>query len=224
MFQGFTDETFEFFLGIKLNNNREWFEAHRGEYERFVRAPMLALIESVNPALQEMDPELDTRPNRVLSRIHRDTRFSKDKTPYRDYLWFVYRHAEEGLAETCGVYFDLSATHAHWGCGFYHVRRNVMDRLRALCVHTPSRVLEAVGSPDFQARYTLEGEDYKRMSIPEAVPEALRPLYTKKGLYAEHALSDWSLLYKPELAQVLAEDFRLLTPLYRLLRECCASA
>lgn len=223
MFQGFTEETFDFFMGLKLNNNRTWFEEHRAEYLRYVRKPMLDLIDAVIPVAREIDPQLDLRPTRVLSRINRDTRFSKDKSPYRDYMWFVFRHTEESLSETCGIFFDISSSASHWGAGFFHAQKPMMDQLRTFCRMTPSRVLAVLEEPAFRARFTVTGEAYKRMAIPPEVPEALHEIYIKKGLYVEHTLADWQLLKKPELAQVLAKDFALLAPFYTLMSDCRVS-
>lgn len=86
MFQGYSDETFEFFMAIGFNNNVDFFHSNHDWYLRGVREPSLRLAEALSPVIEEIDDSLERRPNRVVSRINRDIRFSKDKSPYRDYL------------------------------------------------------------------------------------------------------------------------------------------
>ena len=90
MFQGYNNETFEFFMAIAFNNNVDFLHANHDWYLRGVREPSLRLAEELSPVIEEIDDTLDRRPNRVVSRINRDIRFSKDKSPYRDYLWLSF--------------------------------------------------------------------------------------------------------------------------------------
>ena len=92
MFKGFTDQTFEFFMAIRFNNNRDFFQANRDWYQCAVREPCLALAEALIPVMEDVDPDLETRPWKAVSRINRYIRFSRDKSPYRDYMWLGYRH------------------------------------------------------------------------------------------------------------------------------------
>ena len=79
MFQGFPKEMIEFMLQIRLNNNKEFMASHREEYERLMKLPHYQLIEALSPIVLKIDPHMEVRPHKVLSRILRDTRFSKDK-------------------------------------------------------------------------------------------------------------------------------------------------
>ena len=90
MFQGYNDETFEFFMAIGFNNNVDFFHSNHDWYLRGVREPSLRLAEALSPVIEEIDDSLERRPNRVVSRINRDIRFSKDKSPYRDYIWLSF--------------------------------------------------------------------------------------------------------------------------------------
>ena len=96
MFQGFTDETFEFFMAIRFNNNTEFFHSNHDWYQRAVRTPCLELAAALSEAVGAVDDEIELRPNRVVSRINRDLRFSRDKSPYRDYMWLKLRR--EGVS------------------------------------------------------------------------------------------------------------------------------
>lgn len=221
MFEGFSQETIAFFLALGVNNNRDFFEENRAVYERAVRAPLLALAEALGPAVQAIDPEVDIRPGRVVSRIHRDLRFRRDKTPYRDYMWLGFRRIGETREETCGFYFDISATSANWGCGYYHMQPETMRHLREKLVKDPKPVLKMLENAAFESTFALMGDAYVRQhQPPEGMAPALGRLYQKKSVYAEHHAADMSLLFSPGLADAIARDFQVLAPFYAFMRAC----
>ena len=87
MFTGFPEETLRFFLDIRFHNQINYFEEHRQDYIRDVQTPFYAFISELAPRMQRIDPQMEIRPHKCLARIRRDTRFTKDKSPYRDYHW-----------------------------------------------------------------------------------------------------------------------------------------
>ena len=95
MFTGFPEETMQFFLDIRFHNDKAYFAEHKARYERDVKAVFHAFIEDLAPEMQKIDPLMEIRPYKCLARIHRDTRFSKDKSPFRDHLWLCFRRAAE---------------------------------------------------------------------------------------------------------------------------------
>ena len=82
MFTGFPEETIRFFLELRFHNEATFFNAHRDEYERSVREPFYGFIQAMAPAVKQVADDMELRPDKCLARIRRDTRFSKDKTPY----------------------------------------------------------------------------------------------------------------------------------------------
>lgn len=221
MFHGFSEDTLAFFTALRFNNNRDFFEENRQVYEDAVRKPLLALAEDLAPVVQKIDPLLDVRPGRVVSRIHRDLRFRRDKTPYREYMWIGYRRVGESREETCGFYFDLSANAANWGCGYYHMMPDVMQRLRQLMVDDPGRVRKVVTAKAFAERFALCGDSYVRQHQP---PEGMKPpldaMFRMKSVFAEHHVADIAELFSPELVTTITKDFEILAPFYDMLREC----
>jgi len=110
MFQGYSDETFEFFMAIRFNNNTDFFHSNHDWYRRAVRGPSIDLAEALGPTMEAIDPSIERRPNRVVSRINRDIRFSHDKSPYRDHIWLSF-HPIDGSQSTAassplGTYVD----------------------------------------------------------------------------------------------------------------------
>lgn len=215
MFQGYSDETFEFFMAIRFNNNTDFFHANHDWYLRGVREPSLALAEALGPAVEALDDNLERRPNRVVSRINRDIRFSRDKSPYRDYLWLSFHQNGEDRSTRLELYFDISDKGASYGMGYFRPERTLLNGLRRRILTEPegfSTLWQAL-SGEFQP-YT---NSYRRMAVPDAVPDALRPFYTARGLYFEKSIGDFGLLKSPALADEIIAGYRRLTPMYRYL-------
>lgn len=215
MFQGYSNETIEFFLAIRFNNNRPFFLENRDWYLRAVREPSIALAEELAPVAEDIDPELERRPHRVVSRINRDIRFSRDKSPYRDYVWLAFRRPGEDRGRSLGLYFDIGDGGSSYGMGFYRENRGLMDALRHRMELAPDEVLD-VCMPVL-AEFTLYAEPNRRMKVPENIPEALRPWYAAKGFYFEKAITDFDLIFSPALAEEVKAGFQRLNPLYRYL-------
>ena len=214
MFNGFTDETFEFFMAIRFNNNRDFFQANRDWYQRAVREPCLRLAEALAPVMEEIDPDLETRPWRAVSHINRDIRFSRDKSPYRDYMWLSYRRPGMEKSGTLGLYFDISAAQgASFGMGFYGANAPMMNGFRRQLLQDPGP-MEAIWSA-LREDFRLHRDVIKRMKVPEALPECLSDWYPLRSFYLTQALPDFALLKTPELADVLKEGYLRLKPLYR---------
>jgi uncharacterized protein (TIGR02453 family) len=102
----FSGEALKFLRGLKRNNDREWFGARKDVYERELKEPMLKLIGEVNEAMVEFAPMHVRPPQKIVMRIYRDIRFSKDKRPYKTHVsaWWV----RDGLQKTSGAGFYLS--------------------------------------------------------------------------------------------------------------------
>ena len=222
MFQGYNDETFEFFMAIKFNNNTDFFHGNRDWYLRGVREPSLALVEALAPTVEAIDDSFERRPNRVVSRINRDIRFSNDKSPYRDYIWLSFRRPKEDRTESAGLYFDISASGGSCGMGYYRAAKPLMNALRRRMITEPDRLLSILSS--LAGEFTLYTDNYRRMAIPDGVPEGLRHLYPTKGFYFEKPLNDFSLLKSPALAEEIARSYRLLAPMYHYLQELVPEA
>ena len=212
MFTGFTNQTFEFFMAIRFNNNRAFFQENHDWYWEHVRLPALALSVSRSPTVEAIDPLLERRPNRVVSRINRDIRFTKDKSPYRDHLFLAFRRPGTDRQSTPGLYFEITDQEAYCGMGFYGENRPRMNALRADLLRNPqefSQIVQAL-EPDFSAHINA----FKRMKIPDGLPASLRPWYLAKGFYMEKTWTDFSLFKSPALAEEIARSFQRLRALY----------
>jgi uncharacterized protein (TIGR02453 family) len=118
-FPGFPPEAIAFFHGLARNNRREWFQPRKQIFEEQVKQPMLALVEAVNAALMSIAPQFVTEPGKAVYRIYRDTRFSKDKTPYKTHLAASFHPRGPGAPSDAGYYFSISHKEVAIGGGVY---------------------------------------------------------------------------------------------------------
>ena len=102
-FQGFSPETIDFLWGIRFNNNREWFEPHKKQYQQSLYEPMKALARELYPGLEDL-PELECK----VSRIYRDARLHPP-TPYKESLWISFRASDRSWGEQPVFYFEITA-------------------------------------------------------------------------------------------------------------------
>jgi uncharacterized protein (TIGR02453 family) len=136
-FEGFPKECIGFLKQLKRNNNREWFEKHKDEYEQNVKAPMLSFIAALQPQFARFAPEFDLNPKRSIFRIYRDVRFSSDKTPYKTHIaaHVVLRGTPKGFVGS-GYYIHIEPGEFFVGGGIYvpdgdqlkHIRKAIDAR------------------------------------------------------------------------------------------------
>ena len=215
-FNGFSKETFEFFMAIRFNNNRMFFQSNHDWYMKSVREPCLALGMALSDIIEEMDPDLDRRPNKALSRINRDIRYTRDKSPYRDCLWLAFRRPGEERKTTLGLYVDVRDTVISYGMGVYQENRELMKSLRAYIEKAPLEFLEAY--LPVKDEFVFYAEPVKRIKLPEGIPEELIPWYAAKNFYLEKEITDFDLICSPNLVEEIKNGYLRLKPLYEIIR------
>jgi len=217
IFSGFNQDMIEFMLELRFNNNKEFMAAHRKDYEQKMRAPHYNLIEALAPHMLQIDPQMEVRPNKALSRIFRDTRFSKDKAPYRDHHWIAFRRAGEPRDQAIMYWFEVRVEGLSWGLGFWGENRPAMDMMRRRMISHPDDLLALLPGLE-ENDLVISGEPYKKMQAPPELPKALIPYYPLKEIYVTRQNIQRDLLFTPELLSQLVHDYQLMGPLYRLLR------
>src|SRR5216117_2725734 len=155
----FTTNSLRFLRDLARNNKKPWFEAHRDEYEADVRAPMRALIEEMDVRFARFAPELTGDPKRSMFRINRDTRFSRDKSPYKTHAacWFRHRAADHRVggdaeAGSAGFYFHLAPSASFVGAGIWMPPRPSLDRLREAIADDHRKFARIVGATERRFR------------------------------------------------------------------------
>ena len=219
----FSADTMDFLFENKLHDSREWFAEHRDRYVKYVREPLMQLAEKLGPPLLDIDPLLIIEPKRTLSRVNRDTRFTKDKSLYRDVIWCCFgRDKKESWERPC-FFFEASPRGWRYGVGAYWNSPGAMDNLRRLALADAPQFRAMRDALDSQSVFGLEGDRYKRPKCPEA-PQELRRFLDLKNIDFIHNSLDEQLLYSPALDETVTRDFKLLAPMYELLLEISTDA
>jgi uncharacterized protein (TIGR02453 family) len=164
---------FLFLTDLRANNNRDWFGANKHRYEEHVLEPALAFINAFAPHLARISPHFvaDARPSGgSLFRIYRDTRFSKDKTPYKTNLGIHFRHDRAKDAHAPGYYLHIGPGEVFAGGGIWRPATGAATSVRESIVAESGRWQQATRSGAFNKQLTLGGDSLKRVP-PWADPQ-----------------------------------------------------
>jgi uncharacterized protein (TIGR02453 family) len=219
----FTAASLGFLRALARNNRRDWFEAHRADYESAIRSPMRALVEEMDVRLAGLAPEIVGDPKRSIFRIYRDIRFSKDKSPYKTHAacWFYHRDASHRVGQEshgggAGFYFQIAPRDSFLGGGIWMPPREALGKLRDAMAEKPAAFERTVLGEKVRRRFgALDAE-----AVLKGVPRGYAP---------DHPAARWLryqsfTLGRPltdaqvtgaRLPALLADDYALMLPLVR---------
>lgn len=189
----FTKATFSFLAELAENNNKAWFEANKQRYEDQVREPALDFIEAMEAPLKRIAPQFRAEAKKMggsLMRVFRDTRFARDKTPYKTNIGIQFRHALGKDVHAPGFYLHIAEDECFLGVGCWHPEPEALGKLRDLIAAQPERWLTVRDDSRFTANWSLAGDSLSR---------------PPRGYAADH----------PALADLKRKDYIALTPLSR---------
>ena len=161
----FSPALFTFLRKLKKNNDRDWFKANQEAYEAAVRGPALEFVEEFVPELAAISPHflaVAKKSGGSLFRIHRDTRFSKDKTPYKTHTGIQFRHEEGKNAHAPCFYLHLEPGEVFVGAGIWRPDTATARLLREGIAEDPKGWKHATRRKAFTRRFTLGGDSLKR--------------------------------------------------------------
>jgi uncharacterized protein (TIGR02453 family) len=161
----FSPELFAYLRDLADNNDREWFTANKARYVADVQEPALAFVEDVGLRLPDVSRHFvaDARTTGgSVFRIHRDIRFSKDKTPYKTHTGIQFRHSRARDAHAPGYYLHLEPGSVFMACGTWHPDRDTLHAIRTAIAARPGRWQAIVEEPAFSDHFRLGGEALKR--------------------------------------------------------------
>lgn len=217
----FSVKTLDFLVQNKMCDSRAWFNEHRAEYIQYVREPLLELAERLAPVALDIDPQLMAEPRRCISRINRDTRYTKDKSLYREVMWCAFSRDKEAFHCPPALVFEFSPNGFRYGCGYWQATPRTMQAIRELILEKDKTFQKARRALEGQSEFAIEGDFYKRSKYPDA-PEALRTWLERKNISFLHNSKDFGTLYSDTLHERIAAGFRALAPVYQFL--CAAEA
>ena len=218
-------ESLQFLRSLARHNNREWFEAHRHDYETHLREPMRALIVELDSRFARFAPEIVGDPRRSMFRIHRDIRFSKDKSPYKTNAgsWFFHAEAQRSVGRdaeggSAGFYFHLQPGASFAAAGLWMPPPGQLSRLREEICHNRKSFEKIVTDRAMVRRFGALNPEGNLVRMPRGYAEdhpAARWL-RQRSFTMSRPLTDLQVT-SPRLAATLAAEFERLTPLVRWL-------
>jgi len=219
-FAGFSTKTVTFFRQIKTHNDKAWFEAHKGDYEEHVLAPVRAFVVALGERLRQFAPAViaDPRANRSLFRIYRDARFSKDKSPYKTHLGLWLWEGPRPRMENSGFYFHLEPPEIYLGVGMYQFPDTLLAAYRNDAIHpVHGAALNDAVKALAKKGYAVGGQSYKR------VPRGFDPEHPNAALLMHGGLyAGWDgpippELYTPKLLDFCVRHYKAVLPLHQWL-------
>lgn len=211
----FSDKTFRFLRALGRNNNRDWFTAHKADYETHLRQPFLRLIADLQPDLAAISPHYRADPRPMggsLFRIYRDTRFANDKTPYKTWSGARFFHERSKQVPAPSFYLHIAPGDCFVGGGLWHPEPETQRRIRNFMLDNPSGWKAAVQSPAFRRRFELTGGTLVRPPRGFPAEHELIDDIKRKDFVAGAGLDD-DIVLGPRLRQSVAAQFKALAPM-----------
>ncbi|MDE2148264.1 MAG: DUF2461 domain-containing protein [Gammaproteobacteria bacterium] len=213
----FTPASFKFLRALARHNERAWFVAHKADYQRHVRDPFLRLIADLTEPLTRISRHYVADPRPVggsLFRIHRDTRFARDKRPYKEWAGarFFHRRVREVDGDAPSFYLHLQPGDCFVGGGLWHPQPAALKRVRAYLVNNPASWKQATRSPAFRRAYTLGGTALVRPPQGFAPQHELIADLKRKDFVCTAPLDD-AALCRADLLRTIARRFQRVAPL-----------
>lgn len=197
----FPKQTIRFLKQLSANNDRDWFAENKQRYEDEVRTPALHFIESMEPALNKVSPYFEASTKKVggsLMRVYRDTRFGKDKTPYKTNIGIHFRHARAKDVHAPGYYLHIEPGDVFFGAGIWQPDSPTLFAVRTLMVEHPKEWKAMKNKVLNRSDFEFAGSALKR---------------APKGFDPDHALiedlrrKDYIAMCKLPASAIHAKDF-----------------
>lgn len=211
MFEGFSPATYDFLLGIALNNERMWFNQHKQDYVNYLAKPLKAMADDVFDALIDRCPDRDLICK--VARIYKDARRYRGIEFYKTSLWFSILPPVENWQDAPGFWFEVARDGWSYGMGIFQPKAATMTRHRAAIDASPARLAKLNGKLDRQGEFVLSGEHYAKFK--PGAPDDLAGWYNLKSFSLMHQSGDLSETFDgPALVKRIVDGFAFLMPFY----------
>ena len=204
-----SEKSFQFLARLAGHtSDRDWFEKHKPEYKKHIHDPLRELAAWLGPVMLSLDADFEVTPRRVVSRIHKDTRFSRDKALYKSNMWLTFKRPDKNWRDAPCFFFEIFPDGFRYGMGFYQATSATMHGLRAFIAEDPQEFLRLM--EEALKIYTVQGEPYKKP--PEsALPAAINAMILRRNFYLQ--------CWRPPAALPFEEVMDNIVPHYESLRD-----
>lgn len=200
-FDGFGTETCLFLSDLAQNNDREWFQRNKPRYETQVREPSMRFIDAIRPGLERISRYFvasSKRSGGSLMRVYRDTRFSRDKRPYKTNIGIQFRHELGRDVHAPCFYVHIAPGDCFLGAGIWHPNAAALSAIRSRIAAAPKAWASARDARGFAAAYRLTGDQLTRMP---------RGFSTAQAHAADLRRKDFIGVREFEIATIAAPEF-----------------
>ena len=160
-------EALDFLFENRIRDSKLWYREHKEDHKRLVVEPFRDFIVKMQPYIEKIDPGLSCNPMRI-SRIYRDTRFTKDKSVFRDHVWYGFMHTADLYEGLPCYFFEFSPEGMSYGCGYYKASTKSMEAIRALVLSHDKSFEKMKTVFKRHPELVLYGNPYKKNHFPDA--------------------------------------------------------
>ncbi len=218
-YAGFEQDTIAFLEELSANNNREWFKVNKSRYEEQVLDVALRFIQSMYEPITDFAPHFIAQPTRVggsLMRVYRDTRFSKNKLPYKTNIGIQFRHEQAKNVHSPGYYVHVDPTEVFVGAGMWRPEPEPLHAIRERIAFKSKDWQRAIGDRGFRRHFELGGESLKRPPRGFSKDHNLIEDIKRKSFIAIKNMDVGDCL-QPQFQRKVETAFRAATPYMKFL-------
>ncbi len=214
-FSGFSSEALRFLIDLKKNNTREWFNANKSVYEAALKKPSALFTDAMEAGLEDLT---GARHTSKIYRIHRDVRFSKDKTPYNAHLHISFA-PDLDLPSPPMWFFGLGTETLSLGCGVFGFEKSALRSFRERIVGGEGDQMAKTLAALSKKGVRIGEPDLKR--VPSGYPKdhPHEDLLRYKGLSVWLDHNDCDVVTKPNVVAFCMKEFKKVLPVYEMLAQ-----
>ncbi len=216
---GFNASTIAFLEELAANNNRDWFRENKSRYEELVLDVALRFIQSMQDPLTDIAPHFTAIPQRMggsLMRVYRDTRFSRNKLPYKTNIGIQFRHEQARDVHSPGYYVHVDPDQVFVGVGMWRPDSDSLRSIRERIVAKPAEWKRAIGDSKFKSSFALGGESLSRPPRGFSKDNELIEDIKRKSFIAVREMDVEDSL-SPQFQRKVETSFRAAEPFMRFL-------
>lgn len=214
-YRGITPDALWLLAENRFQNSKEFYESKKPAIKEQVLIPMQQICAALADRMEKIDDKICLVPTRMVSRIRRDTRFTKDKTLYREHVWITFMRPKKEFPCSPAFWFEITPQGYRFGVGFYCTTPQLMQAYRSAILEDPAAFRKAVKKAE-RAGFAFGGESYKK-NRPGDVPENLRDYFNRKDTFVCRENPSLLPLQDAGIIEELREGFSELVPLYHFL-------
>ncbi len=216
-YDGITEEAFWLLAQNRFHNSKDYYEANKEDIKRLAINPMRQIAASLAPDMLKIDPRMNLNPVKMVSRIRRDTRFTRDKTLYRENVWIMFMRPKiEWPLYPC-MWFEISPKEYSYGVGHFETTPSLMETYRGFLIEHREEFLDAVKKA--KKTKAVFYADYYKKPVDGSVPDDLQTYWSVKNMGFITRSTDKKALENDAVIQQLRTAYKNFSPMYDFFRK-----